>query len=49
VTDGELARYADYVMTKGNTKSSPRVVDANDVRGFLRRILSPPSTRSTQR
>jgi len=49
VTEDELARYADYVMTKGNTKSSPRVVDAKDVRGFLSRILSPPSTRGPQR
>lgn len=39
VTADEVASYAAYVMTKGNTKSSPCVVDAGDVERFLKRIL----------
>ena len=39
VAADELARYAAYVMTKGNTKSSPRVVEAEDVETFLKSIL----------
>lgn len=39
VTGDELATYAEYVVTKGNTKSSPRAVGANDVAGLLRKML----------
>jgi phosphonate metabolism-associated iron-containing alcohol dehydrogenase len=39
VAADELASYAAYVMTKGNTKSSPRVVETKDVETFLKNIL----------
>lgn len=39
VTDDEIGPYAAYVMTKGNTRSSPRVVNAEDVEWLLRKSL----------
>ena len=39
VTDDEIGPYAAYVMTKGNTRSSPRVVNAEDVERLLRKSL----------
>ncbi|MBN1919152.1 MAG: iron-containing alcohol dehydrogenase [Verrucomicrobia bacterium] len=39
VTVEEITQYAAYVMTKGNTKSSPRVVSAGDVEQLLRTSL----------
>jgi phosphonate metabolism-associated iron-containing alcohol dehydrogenase len=39
VSKDEIATYAEYVMSKGNTGSSPRVVSAKDVEQLLRQSL----------
>jgi alcohol dehydrogenase class IV len=39
VTADEIAGYAAYVMTKGNTKASPRVVKSGDMLELLKKML----------
>jgi len=39
VTEEELGAYCDYAMPKGNLKSSPRDVKAEELRGFLKKVL----------
>ena len=39
VTADELAGYAAYVMAKGNTKASPRVVKSGDMLELLKKML----------